>query len=153
GAERFGDITARLVGHKLATLLGGEVKVAPVINTPIRGGRAVISMTSEAPATMERESFAIAAALTVVAPPPGGVIEDERWIAPASAAGSLALARIAIGLVAAVLIGSLVGFTVRVARPVWQPVVQRPGRRFLVWRVAVTLLAPFAVVALGQVSL
>ena len=44
GADKFGDVTARIVGKKLATILDDEIKSAPIINGPIRGGRASIMM-------------------------------------------------------------------------------------------------------------
>ena len=49
GAQAFGDVTARVVGHKLAIVVDGTVRSAPVINSAIRGGRASITMgTSDA---------------------------------------------------------------------------------------------------------
>lgn len=44
GAQAFGDLTARIAGKKLATVLDGRIQSAPVVNDPIRGGRAVITM-------------------------------------------------------------------------------------------------------------
>jgi preprotein translocase subunit SecD len=49
GSRVFGDLTARIVGKKLATILDGEVKSAPIINGAIRGGRAQISMGGSDP--------------------------------------------------------------------------------------------------------
>ncbi|HTJ47262.1 MAG TPA: hypothetical protein VL463_34410, partial [Kofleriaceae bacterium] len=45
-AQRFGDWTAAHVGEKLAIVVDGEVTSAPIINSAIRGGRAVITMGS-----------------------------------------------------------------------------------------------------------
>ncbi len=42
-ARHFGDLTARIAGHKLAVLVDGSVVSAPVINGPINGGRAQIT--------------------------------------------------------------------------------------------------------------
>ena len=44
GSRVFGDLTTQIVGKKLATILDGKVKSAPIINTPIRGGRAQITL-------------------------------------------------------------------------------------------------------------
>jgi len=42
GAKKFADITGRHVGERLAIILDGVVKSAPVIKTRITGGKAVI---------------------------------------------------------------------------------------------------------------
>jgi len=44
GSRVFGDLTAQIVGKKLATILDDKVKSAPIINGAIRGGRASITM-------------------------------------------------------------------------------------------------------------
>ncbi|HEU0029427.1 MAG TPA: protein translocase subunit SecD [Kofleriaceae bacterium] len=44
GSRVFGDLTAQIVGQKLATILDNKVKSAPIINTAIRGGRASITL-------------------------------------------------------------------------------------------------------------
>jgi preprotein translocase subunit SecD len=44
GGRVFGEVTAEIVGRKLATILDDKVKSAPIINTAIRGGRAMITM-------------------------------------------------------------------------------------------------------------
>ena len=44
GSRIFGDLTAQIVGKKLATILDDRVKSAPIINGAIRGGRASITM-------------------------------------------------------------------------------------------------------------
>ncbi|MBA2541531.1 MAG: protein translocase subunit SecD [Deltaproteobacteria bacterium] len=44
GSRVFGDLTAEIVGQKLATILDDKVKSAPIINVAIRGGRASITM-------------------------------------------------------------------------------------------------------------
>ena len=42
-AERFGEITSQMVGHRLAMVIDGQVLFAPTIRTPILGGQAIIS--------------------------------------------------------------------------------------------------------------
>lgn len=44
GGRVFGELTAEIVGQKLATILDDKVKSAPTINGAIRGGRASITM-------------------------------------------------------------------------------------------------------------
>jgi preprotein translocase subunit SecD len=44
GGRVFGDVTSQIVGMKFATLLDGKVRSAPIINGPITGGRASITM-------------------------------------------------------------------------------------------------------------
>jgi preprotein translocase subunit SecD len=44
GGRIFGDLTAQIVGKKLANVLDGKVVSAPQINTAIRGGSAIITM-------------------------------------------------------------------------------------------------------------
>ena len=44
GAHTFGELTTRITGKKLATILDGTVRSAPIIMGPIRGGRASISL-------------------------------------------------------------------------------------------------------------
>ncbi|MGE3455388.1 MAG: protein translocase subunit SecD [Kofleriaceae bacterium] len=44
GTRVFGDLTEKIVGKKLAAILDGDVRSAPTINEPIRGGRAQISL-------------------------------------------------------------------------------------------------------------
>jgi len=43
GGQAFEAATAKAVGHKVAFVVDGEVDVAPVINTPIRGGKAEVT--------------------------------------------------------------------------------------------------------------
>lgn len=55
GSRVFGDLTAQIVGKKLATILDDKVKSAPIINTAIRGGRASITMGGSDPRRQEME--------------------------------------------------------------------------------------------------
>lgn len=43
GTERFGEITEDMIGLPLAIVVDGQVLSAPIIQTPIHGGRAMIS--------------------------------------------------------------------------------------------------------------
>jgi len=44
GATTFGELTAQIVGRKLATIVDGRIKSAPIVNGAIRGGRISITM-------------------------------------------------------------------------------------------------------------
>jgi len=44
GAGRFAELTRRVQGHKLATIVDGIVVSAPIVNSPIEGGHASISL-------------------------------------------------------------------------------------------------------------
>ncbi|MBA3539136.1 MAG: hypothetical protein H0T79_05875, partial [Deltaproteobacteria bacterium] len=55
GGRVFGDLTAEIVGKKLATILDETVKSAPIINGAIRGGRASITMGGSDPTRQEQE--------------------------------------------------------------------------------------------------
>src|SRR5262249_13392337 len=101
GAERFGDVTSQIVGHKLATTLDGEVKSAPIINSAIRGGRAQITMGGGDPRKQETERDEL---LTVLGAggglPRGGHIVEARYVEPDSIAGKLLLARLVLAALA-----------------------------------------------------
>jgi preprotein translocase subunit SecD len=55
GTRVFADLTAQIVGKKLATILDDRVKSAPIINGAIRGGRASITMGGSDPRSQEAE--------------------------------------------------------------------------------------------------
>jgi preprotein translocase subunit SecD len=55
GSRIFGDLTSKIVGKKLATILDDKVKSAPTINGPIRGGRAQITLGGGDVTHQERE--------------------------------------------------------------------------------------------------
>jgi preprotein translocase subunit SecD len=63
GGRIFGDVTARIVGMKFATILDDKVKSAPIINGAIRGGRASISMGGNDAVVQERERDELVAVL------------------------------------------------------------------------------------------
>ncbi|HRC58595.1 MAG TPA: hypothetical protein PKU97_21885, partial [Kofleriaceae bacterium] len=56
GSRVFSDLTSQVVGQKVATILDGKVKSAPIINGPIPGGRASITMGGRDPQRQEREA-------------------------------------------------------------------------------------------------
>ncbi|MEO6776886.1 MAG: hypothetical protein ABI467_28370 [Kofleriaceae bacterium] len=116
GARVFGDLTARITGHKLAMLLGGEVKSAPIINSAIHGGRAQITMGANDPRTMESERDALVETLKTGGLALGGQITGAQWVAP-TGGGRGVLARLLLALLAGGL-GYMLAFgLVRGVRP------------------------------------
>jgi hypothetical protein len=61
GGQRFGDMTAAMVGRRLAIAIDGEVMSVPVVRQAIRGGRAHIEVSH--PKSVAREAEALAAAM------------------------------------------------------------------------------------------
>jgi preprotein translocase subunit SecD len=55
GGRQFGDLTAQIVGQKLATILDDRIRSAPQINSAIRNGHAVITLGGGDPFHQERE--------------------------------------------------------------------------------------------------
>jgi hypothetical protein len=117
GAETFGDLTARIVGHKLATMLDDEVKSAPIINGPIRGGRASIAMGGGDLRAQERERDELLHVLGAGELPRGGRVLSATYVEPGETPVKRWLARFALGLVGGALAGGLAWLAVRVLRP------------------------------------
>ena len=63
GAKKFGNLTTRIVGMKLATILDDYVKSAPQINEPILGGRASIHMGAGDNTVADKEAEQLVAVL------------------------------------------------------------------------------------------
>jgi preprotein translocase subunit SecD len=63
GGRVFGDLTAANVGKKVATILDGKVKSAPIINGPIRGGRCSITMGGSNVTVQEKEAVDLVSVL------------------------------------------------------------------------------------------
>ncbi len=63
GTQSFGELTTRIAGKKLAVVLDGTIKSAPIINGPIRGGRASITMGGTDPAAKQQEATDLALVL------------------------------------------------------------------------------------------
>jgi protein-export membrane protein SecD len=82
GTEKFGELTAANVGKKLATIVGGQVASAPIINAPIRGGRASIAMGAGDPDKQAREADALVAVLKSGSLPAPLVVRSLSEVAP-----------------------------------------------------------------------
>jgi len=146
GARRFCDVTARLVGRKLATVLGGTVRSAPIINSRICGGRASITMGADLD-DVEREASLLAAVLSQGGLPRGGRAEDARWQPPASAAMQEWIGRLLLALLAGLAAAGVVAAALRYARPTLRPAPAPVAGTFPWRRLAVTALAPIAMLA------
>jgi preprotein translocase subunit SecD len=81
GTRVFADLTARIVGKKLATVLDGWIKTAPIINGAIGGGRASITMGGDDPQRMQRAATELAEVLKSGALP---APLREETVSPAS---------------------------------------------------------------------
>ncbi|MBA3392225.1 MAG: hypothetical protein H0T89_06255 [Deltaproteobacteria bacterium] len=157
GGDRFCEITARLVDKKLATMLGGRVRSAPLIVGRICGGRASITMGGSDPRAQEREATALAAVLLQGGLPPGGTIEKQRWTPPANVAQHEWAARLLLGGLVGLGFALVVWLVLRLAAPTWRvaspPVPPAAAGRFPWRRIAVTLLAPVALIAGAKLTL
>ena len=149
GGHAFGDLTARIVGGKLAIVLGDRVRSAPVINDPIRGGRASIAMGGTDPVQQERERDVMIHVLLAGRRLVGGTFSNPRWVAPAPSRelhGRLALSLL-VGAAGFALAFALIA----VVRPERRRRAELPvpdQKSPLVKRVVFTLI-PLAVYALG----
>lgn len=84
GQQDFADLTAGLIGKRLAIVLDGRVQTAPIVHDRIPGGRAVISLgLATEPATRRRKARALAATLgTGALPAPLELLEENGYHAP-----------------------------------------------------------------------
>jgi hypothetical protein len=145
GAEKFFNLTARVAGHKIATIVGGRVISAPIVNSPIRGGRVSISMGGTDPRQQERAADALVGVLQMGALPPGGVVERHDWKPAANARVTEWLARLLFGLVAGAVVGGLALLALRLTRPTQRRRLERiTGGNKLTRRILVTAIAPVA---------
>jgi hypothetical protein len=146
GADVFCELTQRIVGNKLATVLGGRIRSAPIINSAICGGRASITMGGSDPEYQLRERDMLIEVLRHGGLPTGGTIEDRTWMPPANARTQELLGRLLLGLLAGLGTALVVFAALRFARPS----VARPPAftgSFPWIRLLVTASAPIALIA------
>ena len=155
GSKRFCEVTRRMVGRKVATLLGDRVRSAPIINGPICGGRASITMGGSDPIQQDEEAKALVAVLSQGAQPIGGTIESQELVPPGNTIAYEWIARLGLGLLAGLVAGLLTFVVIAFARPCWRDVPEpAPADRPFPWRrLGVTLLAPLALIVGGMLSL
>jgi preprotein translocase subunit SecD len=82
GSRVFGDLTANIVGKKLATILDDKVRSAPVINGAIRGGRALITLGGGDVVRQEREREELVNVLKTGSLPAPLVKQSESELGP-----------------------------------------------------------------------
>lgn len=98
GSRVFGDLTARIVGKKLATVLDDKVKSAPIINGAIRGGRASITMGGSDPRRQEAERDELVNVLKTGSLPAPLKEEQASEIGPTLGMDAIEKAEFAFGL-------------------------------------------------------
>lgn len=151
-ADTFGEVTSRIVGKKLAIVVEGAVKSAPIINGPIHGGRASITMGSSDPAQQEHERDQLVGTLRGAGLPSGGTLRSAEFVPSGETPARLWTARVAIALGAGLLVGLIAWALVRALRPTRRHLLRGEGR--LPWRrLAVVLLAPATALALSYVPI
>jgi hypothetical protein len=151
GGDKFCELTGRIVGEKLATMTGNRVRSAPLINSRICGGRASVTMGASDPQRQEQEASALVAVLRSGAMPKG-TIEHHAWTPPANITREAWLARLLFGLIAAIAVALVIFVTVRLIKPT-RRMAPRPAGKIPWRRVAVTALAPIALLVAGNISL
>jgi preprotein translocase subunit SecD len=83
GAAAFEALTTRIVGHLLAIVLDGAVLAAPLVMSPIRGGKAIVTLGAVAPDELARQAETLAAALRGGAlPSPLTLVSERKLAAP-----------------------------------------------------------------------
>ena len=152
GSEQFCALTHRIVGQKLATVIGDRVYSAPIINGAICGGHAQVTMGGSDPERQESEADALAAVLRTH-PTERVTVLERHWQPPAMLGGVLWLARGVLGLVCGLVLAVLVFVVIRIARPRWRTPPARLAGPFPWRRLLVTLLAPAALLVLQKATL
>ncbi|MDB4962276.1 MAG: protein-export rane protein SecD [Myxococcales bacterium] len=85
GTRRFAELTARIVGKKLATVLDQRIMSAPIVLGEIRGGRASITMSGEIAANRAQDAAELATVLKAGALP-APIVEESVEELPAASA-------------------------------------------------------------------
>ncbi len=98
GSRVFGDLTAEIVGKKLATILDDKVKSAPIINGAIRGGRASITMGGSDPSRQEIERNELVNVLKTGSLPAPLKEESASEIGPTLGMDAIEKTRLSFGL-------------------------------------------------------
>lgn len=152
GGNRFCDLTRTITGQKLAMLLGGEVRSAPIINGAICGGRASITMGGSDAERQVRERDMIVGVLSHGALPPGGKVRDLVRLEPANTAMQTLLGRLLLGLLAGLGAALLTFLVVSRARP---SVAKAHGftGAFPWRRLSITGLAPLALIVGKRITI
>ncbi len=151
--DRFCDITRRIAGKKLAVMLGGRVRSAPVINSAICGGRASITMGGSDPDRQLRERDMLVEVLDHGALPPGGTIRSKQWSPPADTSVAELLGRLVLGLLAGLALALVTFAIVRFAKPSVGSRTHDFKGAFPWKRVAITAIGPIALIVGSRLTL
>lgn len=149
GGDRFAELTERITGRKLATVLGTRVYSAPIINSAIRGGRASISMGGGRDVeAQEREAQMLTEVLRKGMLPIRGKVDASQWTPPPDLSSYEWLGRILLAAIAGLGFGLVVFATIRLIRPQWGARPLKPeGGGTTPWRrILVTLAAPVVLI-------
>ena len=117
GTHRFAELTAAMVGRKLAIVLDDVVTSAPIVQQAIEGGATTIRMGAASSADVEAQAHALVAALRTGGALPDG-IRATLSEARAGKAGLTWPPRIAVALLAGILGFFLAGWLARRVMPV-----------------------------------
>ena len=109
GSRVFGDVTAEIVGRKLATILDDKVKSAPIINGAIRGGRASITMGGGEARRQEAERNELVNVLKTGSLPAPLKEESASEIGPTLGMDAIAKTRLSFGLGVLLVFGIMLG--------------------------------------------
>lgn len=109
GSRVFGDLTAEIVGKKLATILDDKVKSAPIINGAIRGGRASITMGGNDAQRQEKEAGELVNVLKTGSLPAPLKEESASEVGPTLGMDAIAKTRLSFGLGVILVIIIMVG--------------------------------------------
>ncbi len=153
GGERFCDLTRTIAGQKLAMLLGGDVRSAPIINGAICGGRASINMGGVDAEQQLRERDMIVGVLSHGALPPGGKVRDLTRLEPANTAVQTLLGRLLLGLLAGLATALITLLVVTHARPSLAARTHGFTGSFPWRRLAITGLGPLALIVGKRITI
>jgi hypothetical protein len=115
GKTRFQEITASLVGKKLAVMIGGDVKSAPVIREPVGNGRAQILMGGLNYGAQERERDMLVKVLSLGSLPIGGAVVKWDYV-PGEADASSMFAMLGLALAGGLVTAVVAWLLLRVPR-------------------------------------
>ena len=106
GGRVFGDLTAQIVGKKLAFILDDKVRSAPVINAAIRGGRTLITLGAGDAVRQEHERDELVNVLRTGSLPAPLVKQSESELGPTLGSDAISKTKwsFLIGIVLVVLI-------------------------------------------------
>jgi hypothetical protein len=152
-AETFSNLTGRIAGHKLAMVVDGVVKSAPIINGRISGGRASITMGGKDSRAQEHERDLLVSVLRGAGLPPGGEVVHSDWKPPGDTTSKVWSARLLIGIGGGLLVGLLAWAVIRALRPTRRRAPARADGPLPWSRIFVTLAAPLAIYAASRLPL